>query len=97
MSSLKPGNAALNDALKTAMAVIFRLDESGSTVTDIDVRGGTPVLRIDRPPPLVTGSIMVTRSNGAYRERVLAARYHGAQLEWTERTPRPLIAMAGAR
>lgn len=84
---LSPGNAALQRALNTALGVLFRLEAAGTTVTDIDIRGGTPVLRIDRAPHFVRGVTRMVRPLGAIRETVHAAPYHGAQLEWIERKP----------
>ncbi len=93
--SLKPGNACMNSALKVAMGATHRLNDAGATVLDICVRGGTPILRIDRQPAFVSGSAMVSRNNGLVRERVFVARYHGAQIEWTESTPRRLAQAIG--
>lgn len=82
---LSAGNAAIKEALSVALGAIFLLDDAGSSVVDIDIRGGTPVLRIDRPPAWVRGVTVVRRPIGPLRvERLLAAPFHGAQLEWTE-------------
>lgn len=82
---LSGGNSALKDALSTAIGALFLLDEAGSTIIDIDVRGGTPVLRIDHPPCWVRGVATVRRTVGNHTERLFAAPFHGAQLEWSER------------
>ena len=89
--ALKPGNKALYDALLKAIGAIFELNDAGSTALDIDVRGGRPVLRIDRPPTFVRGVATVTQRIGGARERRMVASFHGAQIEWMERElPPPL-------
>jgi hypothetical protein len=82
---MTPKNAAFSEVLKVAIDAVQRLDEAGCTVLDLDIRGGTPVLRVDRAPEFSTGSTTVRRTQGAMRESVKAAPYFGAQIEWTQR------------
>lgn len=89
--SLKPGNKALYDALMRAVSAIFHLNDAGSTAIDIDIRGGKPVLQVDRPPVFVRGVATVTQRVCGTRQRRMVASFHGAQIEWLEReTPTPL-------
>lgn len=88
--TLKPGNRALYTALSLALSAVFELDDAGTTVTDIDIRGGTPVLRIDQPPLFVKGALTVRHVAGRYRETVYAAPFRGCQLEWIERSLREI-------
>ena len=83
-------------ALTLALSAIFHLDDAGSTVTAIDVRGSRPVLTIDKPPAFVRGVATVTQGVGGARKQRMAANFHGAQIEWTEPAPSPLQA-TGAR
>lgn len=87
-SSLKAGNMILRSALGMALDAIYQLDDAGTTVKDIDIRGGMPVLRIDQPPQFVQGVITVRHASGRYTERLYAAPFRGCQLEWTERSLR---------
>ena len=84
-STLKPGNAAMSGTLKTALSALHHLDDAGCTVLDLDIRGATPVLRVDRPPQFVRGAIRVSRPRGSWHRVLLrVASYHGAQIEWEQ-------------
>lgn len=83
--TLKAGNLAFYQALTAAITATFHLDDSGCCVLDIDIRGGKPVLRIDRPPAFVRGVPTVVRLRHGIRERRVCANWHGAQIEWLER------------
>jgi hypothetical protein len=84
-AALNVGNSTFNSALKMAMGALFILDAQGSTVLDIEIRSGTPILTIDNPPASVQGSWSVTRTVRGVQERVMVARLNGAQLEWVHR------------
>lgn len=84
-TTLSPGNRVAYAALTAAISAIYHLDDAGCTATDIDLRGGKPILQIDRPPAFVHGVATVTQRVGRARERRMVANYHGAQIEWTER------------
>ncbi|HET8898426.1 MAG TPA: hypothetical protein VFN09_06635 [Rhodanobacteraceae bacterium] len=83
--TLAAGNRATCDALLAAISAVYHLDDAGCTVLDVELRGGKPVLRIDRPPAFVRGVATVTHRVGRARERRMVAAYHGAQIEWAER------------
>ncbi len=87
--SLSAGNYAFHAALTAATGALWMLDDAGVTVLDIDVRGGRPVLQVDRPPAFVTGVATVTRRRGETCVRKLAAPYRGVQIEWDERVAMP--------
>lgn len=86
---LNPGNAAFHDALNAAATAVAHLDTAGATVRDIDIRGGRPVLRVDRPPAFVRGVATVTCRQGSVRSRLMAAPWLGCQIEWDERDQLP--------
>jgi hypothetical protein len=92
MTMLSPGNTALESALHRALDAIVKLDKAGVTVSDIVIRGLTPVLRVDRSPSFVSGSVRMARSFGMTRMIVHAAPYFGTQLEWVEHTLRKVHA-----
>lgn len=89
--ALTPGNRAYNRALCLAISAIHALDAAGSTVIDIDIRGGTPVLRIDQPPAFVRGVASVSCPSGRFRQILRRAPYYGAQIEWIERELRASV------
>lgn len=82
--SLSPGNAAINSGLTAAMAVLHRLDDMGLTARTVDVRGGKPVIQIEPPPvnSCVRGAMRRRERRGNALHVVIAAPFHGAQLEW---------------
>ena len=84
MSALSPGNAALNTGLTAAMGVLHRLDEMGLTAKSIDVRGGRPVVQIEPPPihSFVRGAMRRRERRGNALHTVIAAPFHGVQIEW---------------
>lgn len=84
MTALSPGNAAINSGLTAAMAVLHRLDDMGLTARGIDVRGGKPVIQIDPPPihSFVRGAMRRRERRGNALHVVIAAPFHGAQIEW---------------
>jgi len=84
MTALSPGNAAINSGLTAAMAVLHRLDDMGLTARTVDVRGGKPIIQIEPPPihSFVKGSMRRRERRGSTVHLVIAAPFHGAQLEW---------------
>lgn len=83
--ALSANNGTMYQALTCALSALYLLDDAGCTVRDLDVRGGRPVLQVDRPPEFVRGAPTMTRRAGDHIERRMAAPWHGAQIEWTER------------
>lgn len=81
----RAGNKHLKAALLIAISAIYHLDDAGSVALDVDVRGGKPVLQVDRPPQFVQGVASMTVVTGGYRQRRMATTFHGAQIEWHER------------
>lgn len=94
---LSRGNRPMYGALTAALSAIFHLDDAGSTVTAIDVRGSRPVLTIDKPPAFVRGVATVTQGIGGERTKRMAANFHGVQIEWTEPAPAPVHAAGACR
>lgn len=84
MTALSPGNAAINSGLTAAMAVLHRLDGMGLTAKSIDIRGGRPVVQIEPPPihSFVKGSMRRRERRGNALHTVIAAPFHGVQIEW---------------
>lgn len=91
---LSQTNQRLLDALTLAAGVIQQLDAQHIDVRDIDVRGGTPVLRVAKPPQFVRGVCRMRAPQGTGQVSIFAAPYHGAQLEWSEHVA---ARMAGVR
>lgn len=84
MSALSRGAAALNSGLTAAMAVLHRLDNMGINVRGVEVRCGKPVMQIDPPPvnAFLRGAMRRRERRGNVQRTVIAASFHGAQLEW---------------
>lgn len=82
---LSATNETFYAALADAVRAVCALDAAGSTIKDIDVRGGKAVLQIDRPPRFVHGAAAVTMRIGREIHRRMAAPWCGTQIEWLER------------
>lgn len=82
---LSRANGVVYQALTCAISAIYLLDDAGCIVRDIDIRAGKPVLQINRPPEFVRGAPTMTMRVNDHIERRMAAPWHGAQIEWTER------------
>ena len=76
-----------SDSLHLAAAAAERLEQQAITVVDLRLprwtAAGRPVLVINHPPQFVRG-VMRTRlpEQDGRRVRVMAAPFHGVQLEW---------------
>ena len=84
MTALSRGAAALNSGLTAAMAVLHRLDNMGINVRGVEVRGGKPVVSIDPPPinSFIRGAMRRRERRGDVLYTVVAAPFHGTQIEW---------------
>ena len=87
-AALNTMNNIVNDALKRAMAAIHHLNDQGTTVTEVSIRGGRPIIQIDAPGSrFLQGSIKTRRREGDTHRVCLVAPVHGCQVEWTEVYP----------
>lgn len=81
-------NEILREALGCATGALFVLNDQGCTACSIDIRGGRPMIRIDRPPNrLWHGATLKSHPVPGGREFVKVAIVQGCQVEWTEQLP----------
>lgn len=72
-------------ALRDAAVIADEMTNMGSTVLGSYSNGRKIVLIIDTPPVFVSGVMRRRSPNGIGTDRVMAAPYKGAQIEWIER------------
>lgn len=72
-------------ALRAAANAVDQLTDAGSKVLGHYSNGRKPVILIDKAPAFVTGAMRYRApdANGGI-DRVMAAPYHGCQIEWRE-------------
>ncbi|MGH8053562.1 MAG: hypothetical protein ACREP4_06555 [Stenotrophomonas sp.] len=72
-------------ALRDAAVIADEMTNMGVTVLGSYSNGRRIVLVVDTPPVFVRGVMRRSSPNGVGTDRVMAAPYKGAQLEWIER------------
>ncbi|WP_368565530.1 hypothetical protein [Pseudoxanthomonas sp. UTMC 1351] len=77
-------NSPFNEGLHTALIALDRLDEHGCEVRAIDIQQRRPVITIDPPPSdgFLSGSMKRRITIGRVTRTVIAAPFHGCQVEW---------------
>lgn len=68
--------------LADASNVAAMLEKEGTTIFSTFNNGRTMVFIIDQPPAFVRGGMKWRVPNGNGYDRVMAAPFHGMQLEW---------------
>lgn len=85
---MNPMNDIVNTALKSAMAALHHLNDSGCTVFGIEIRQRRPVIQIDQPSgPFLQGALKSRTTINGQQRCVLVMSVHGCQVEWTETYP----------
>lgn len=85
MSSLhNPVSERFNGLLKTALDAIPLLDQHQVTVRAITCAGSKPVIEIDPPPAgaFLRGAMRRRETVNRTTRTVMAAPFHGCQVEW---------------
>jgi len=77
-------NNAVRKALNLATGAVFKLEDAGSTVIDITIRGDRAVILVDKPPKELQSALQIQRHRGGLTERVMVAQLSGCQIEWLE-------------
>jgi hypothetical protein len=88
-STLNVNNQVYAGAVKTALSVIYHLDDAGCTVLGISVVARNPVITISPPPAdcaALQGATRVRRTQGSTSHSLMSAFFHGAQVEWMVRS-----------
>lgn len=90
MSTLNPACARFNEQLKHAMTAVHHLSDHQAAPRSITLGGRKPVIVIDPPTDaaFIRGAMFRRERVGQVVRQVMAAPFHGCQLEW-EGTERP--------
>lgn len=80
------GNSHILDTLTVAYRAALKLAEDGYTVQSVEVSGRNPIIWVlsSRRCDKLGGVATVIRGRANGREIVMAAKVHGAQVQWLE-------------
>lgn len=85
MQTLNPGCKHFNDGLVAAMAALHVLNDHGVIVVSIELGDRRPVITICSPSDAswIRGAMKSRIHSRGITRTVMAAPFHGCQLEWT--------------
>lgn len=85
MQPLNPGCKHFNDGLKAAMAALHVLNDHGVMVLSIELGDRRPVITICPPGDTrwIRGAMKSRTHSRGITRTVMAAPFHGCQLEWS--------------
>jgi hypothetical protein len=77
-----PANNLINMELRQAMAVAHMMDDIGIAVLSVACGEGPAIVVVDRQPPNVVATRMVTSGVGVERKTSKSITLHGCRVTW---------------